>query len=84
MWGIVLDKEVRKGLPDEVTSEQRRASRRGKPGKGLGGEHARQREQPARTASSWGMGGTHQSSQCLKEEALPASGALSHLILMGL
>ena len=45
MWGIVLDKEVRKGLPDEVTCEQRRASRRGKPGKGLGGEHASQEEE---------------------------------------
>lgn len=41
MWGIVLDKEVRKGLLDEVTSEQRLAGRRGTPGKGLGGEHAR-------------------------------------------
>lgn len=55
MWGIVLDKEVRKGLPDEVTCEQRRASRRGKPGKGLGGEHARRREQQHKrpAAGAW-------------------------------
>lgn len=55
MWGIVLDKEVRKGLPDEVTCEQRCASRRGKPGKGLGGEHARRREEQHKrpAAGAW-------------------------------
>ena len=46
---------MRKGLPDEVTSEQRCASRRGKPGKGLGGEHARRREQQHKrpAAGAW-------------------------------
>lgn len=46
-----------------MTSEQRSVGRRGKPGKCLGGEHDRRREQPVQRAGSWGTGGTPQSSK---------------------
>lgn len=59
----VLDKGIRKALPSEVTFEQRPVRRRDKPGKYLGGEHARRGEQPVQRACGRGVGGTPRSSK---------------------